>query len=97
MDKNDKKIMEQGNESFPNYFILTYNIIGQIYKAGLESNYNIVLDTINNPGVSKRSYANFKITFTKLLKTIVLPRENTNCITFPDICIIAYNYGDIKF
>jgi len=91
LDKNDKKILEQGNESFPNYFIITYNIIHQVYSAGLENNYNIILDTINNPAISKRSYANFKITFNKLLK------KNPNCITFPDICIIAYNLGNIKF
>jgi len=91
LDKNDKKILEQWAESFPNYFMITYSIIQQIYKAGLENNYNIILDTINNPTISKRSYANFKIAFTKLLK------KNQNCITFPDICIIAYNYGDIKF
>jgi len=91
LDKNDKKILEQGNESFPDYFIITYSIIRQIYASQRESDYDIILDTINNPAVSKWSYANFKITFNKLLK------KNTNCISFPDICIIAYNLGDIKF
>lgn len=91
IDKNDKRLLEQWGESFPNYFLITYTLINEILAWWDSNDLNIFENTINDPSISRRTYANFKLTFSKLLK------KNKYCVTFPDICIIAYNLWDSKF
>jgi len=91
ISKNDIRLLENERESFTHYFQILYNFLYQINLNGnieiLEQFQKIYTNDIQY----KRDYIKFK----EIIKKI--EKRNTNCSTFPNICLFAYKFGDIRF
>jgi hypothetical protein len=96
--KNDIRLLERWEGPFENYFDILYLHLTQLNS---ENNSNTkteniselknMLDTENIDLDYKYNFATFK----QLYQTI--NKRDQNCELFPAICLMSYNFGDIKF
>ncbi|HRX64127.1 MAG TPA: hypothetical protein P5060_03430 [Candidatus Absconditabacterales bacterium] len=89
--KNDLRLIERGSGPFQGYEILLDQHIRQIQE---NKNLKELKNMINTKTINldyKYNFANFK----KLYETI--QKRDNNCQDFPAICLMSYNFGDLKF
>jgi len=89
--KNDIRLLERLSWPFENYFDILYIHLKQIKKNNDVSELKNMLDTEKISLDYKYNFATFK----QLYETI--EKRNSDCILFPAICLMSYNFGDIKF
>ena len=96
--KNDIRLLERWEGPFENYFDILYSHLTQLdsknntnKKTNNISEFKNMLDTENINLEYKYNFATFK----QLYQTIW--KRDTNCELFPAICLMSYNFGDIKF
>ncbi|HMT26923.1 MAG TPA: hypothetical protein PKD96_01340 [Candidatus Absconditabacterales bacterium] len=82
-DKNDIKLLETNQESFPHYSQILY----QFFKLAYQNKNNKIISSLinmSNTTGGPRSYTNFKRTVAQLSK------DNPDCELFPHICLFAF-------
>lgn len=89
--KNDIRLLERLQEPFENHFITLYEHIKNIKQTKNSSELNNMLDYQSISLDYKYDFAVFK----QLYKTI--QKRDPNCEKFPAICLLSYNFWDIKF
>lgn len=89
--KNDIRLLERWEWPFENYFDILYQHIKQIQNTNQVSELKNMLDTEK---ITLDYKYNF-VTFKQLTDTI--NKRDPNCKLFPAICLMSYNFGDIKF
>ena len=89
--KNDIRFLERWEEPFVNYFDILFLNLEQI-----KENHNVA-ELKNMLDVEKLSL-DYSYNFAKLkLLYESIGKKNENCKTFPAICLMSYNFWDIKF
>ncbi len=89
--KNDIRFLERWEEPFVNYFDILFLNLEQI-----KENHNVA-ELKNMLDVEKLSL-DYSYNFAKLkLLYESISKKNENCKTFPAICLMSYNFWDIKF
>ena len=91
VSKNDIRLLEINKESFPNYFSLLYNFLYQFKQDNNIKDLEAMLQLSKVESKHKRDY----VRFIEIIKRI--EKRNPHCKDFPDICLFAYKFGDIKF
>ncbi len=96
--KNDIRLLERWEWPFENYFDILYTHLTQLYtenntntKTNNISELKNMLDTENIDLDYKYDFVNFKQLYQ------IINKRDTNCELFPAICLMSYNFGDIKF
>jgi len=92
--KNDIRLLERWQWPFENYISILQQHLNQIktsQKNLQSSELKNLLDTENIDLEYKYDFVKFK----QLYNTI--QKRDTNCELFPAICLMSYNFGDIKF
>lgn len=89
--KNDIRLIKRWQWPFENYFDILYQQINQIKNINKTSELKNMLDTEKINLDYKYNFATFK----QLVDTI--NKRDQNCKLFPAICLMSYNFGDIKF
>lgn len=89
--KNDIRLLERLDEPFENYFDIIYLQLNQIKKSKNISELKNMLDIEKISLDYKYNFATFK----QLYETI--QKRDENCKLFPAICLMSYNFWDIKF
>lgn len=92
--KNDIRLVERWQWPFENYVTILNQHLKQIKlttKNIQKSELRNLLDTENIDLNYKYDFVNFK----KLYNTI--QKRDNNCKLFPAICLMSYNFGDMKF
>ena len=91
ISKNDIRLLEQNKESFPNYFSILYNFLYQFAQNKDQKSLNAMLKLSQINPDTQRDY----VKFIQLIKKI--QKRNQYCKIYPDTCLFAYKFSDIKF
>jgi len=90
IDKNDIRSLQYDKQTFPNYFDILYRSIYQFDQANDIEWLKTFLNISTFSESQQRSFLEFKQLYEKITK------RNTNCESFPDTCLLAYKFSDIK-
>lgn len=89
--KNDIRLLERLDWPFENYFDILYRHLNQIKTENKTSELKNMIDIEKISLDYKYNFATFK----QLYETI--QKRDSNCKIFPAICLLSYNFWDIKF
>lgn len=91
ISKNDIRLLEQNKGSFPNYFSILYNLLYQFQANKDSKSIDAMLQLSTFDSKQKRDYVKFILLVKKIQK------RNQYCEIYPDTCLFAYKFADIKF
>jgi len=89
-DQNDIKLLQRWWETFPFYFDILYQTIFQLTSGNNTKELQNFISVSSNDLPQARSFLTFKQNHAKINKRVA------NCSVFPWVCLLAYQYGDIK-
>jgi len=90
LNKTDLKFFQKGQQIFSNSADIYYQLFYQITQSKNEK----ALETLLSFSDKKTPYNRNFINFTKIKKKI--STRNPNCQDFPAICLLSYEFSDIK-
>lgn len=88
---SDIELLKNGTWPFENYFEILYQQLQLIKRKWGSTEINNMLDTEKIDLSFKYNFESFYNVYSRLIKT------NPQCEYYPAICMLAYNFGDIKF
>ncbi|MCK9467262.1 MAG: hypothetical protein M0P94_02945 [Candidatus Absconditabacterales bacterium] len=89
--KNDIKFLERGDGPFENYFDILFLQLEQIKENNNIAELKNMLDVESLALDYSYDFVKFKQLYESIAK------KDKSCELFPAICLMSYNFGDIKF
>jgi len=89
--RNDIRFLKMWGESFPGYFTILYNLIYQLDQGNDRAKYQTFLDLTVSDFDYAWDFVNYKLLYKRIMA------RNKKCEMYPDICIFAYKFADIRF